>query len=100
MYHNILYFNTILLLEHLGLALALNVPVYVVITKTDMCPQNVLSDTLKLLAKILKSPGCRKIPVFITKEDDITVAATNFVSERLVYENTVIQLLWKFIYDI
>lgn len=28
--------------EHLGLALALNVPVYVVVTKIDMCPENVL----------------------------------------------------------
>lgn len=28
--------------EHLGLALALNVPVFVVVTKIDMCPANVL----------------------------------------------------------
>lgn len=28
--------------EHLGLALALNVPVFVVVTKIDMCPTNVL----------------------------------------------------------
>ena len=28
--------------EHLGLALALNVPVFVVVTKIDMCPENVL----------------------------------------------------------
>ncbi|QQP33052.1 Uncharacterized protein FKW44_024286, partial [Caligus rogercresseyi] len=34
---------------HLGLALALSVPVFVVVTKIDMCPPNVLQDTLKLL---------------------------------------------------
>lgn len=28
--------------EHLGLALALNVPVFVVVTKIDMCPSNIL----------------------------------------------------------
>ena len=28
--------------EHLGLSLALGVPVYVVVTKIDMCPPNVL----------------------------------------------------------
>lgn len=28
--------------EHLGLALALNVPVFVVVTKIDMCPPNIL----------------------------------------------------------
>ena len=68
--------------EHLGLALALNVPVFVVITKIDMCPPNVLQETLKLLNKILKSPGCRKIPVLVQSMDDVVVTATNFTSER------------------
>ena len=70
--------------EHLGLALALNVPVFVVVTKIDMCPPNVLQDTMKLLARILKSPGCRKIPVIVQNTDDVVVSATNFVSERYV----------------
>uniref|UniRef100_A0A2P2I0S9 GTP-binding protein 1 n=2 Tax=Hirondellea gigas TaxID=1518452 RepID=A0A2P2I0S9_9CRUS len=69
--------------EHLGLALALNVPVMVVVTKIDMCPPNVMQDTLRLLHKILKSAGCRKVPLLIRNEDDVVVAATNFVSERL-----------------
>ncbi|KAG1676001.1 GTP-binding protein 1 [Nymphon striatum] len=69
--------------EHLGLALALNVPVFVVITKIDMCPPNVLQDNLKLLVRILKSPGCRKIPVMVQSADDVVISATNFVSERL-----------------
>ena len=71
--------------EHLGLALALNVPVFVVITKIDMCPANVLSDTVKLLQRILKSPGCRKIPVLVQNTDDVVIAATNFTSERFVF---------------
>ena len=70
--------------EHLGLALALNVPVFVVVTKIDMCPPNVLQDTMKLLTRILKSPGCRKIPVIVQNPDDVVVSATNFVSERYV----------------
>ncbi|OQR73345.1 GTP-binding protein 1-like [Tropilaelaps mercedesae] len=69
--------------EHLGLALALSVPVFVVVTKIDMCPTNVLQDTMRLLVKILKSPGCRKIPVIVHSPDDVVVCATNFVSERL-----------------
>ncbi|CAB4035456.1 GTP-binding 1-like, partial [Paramuricea clavata] len=69
--------------EHLGLALALNVPVFVVVTKIDMCPPNVLQDTLKLLARVLKSPGCRKIPMMIQNKDDVVVSASNFVSERV-----------------
>ena len=34
--------------EHLGLALALSVPVFVVVTKIDMCPPNVLQVNLIL----------------------------------------------------
>ena len=68
--------------EHLGLALALNVPVFVVVTKIDMCPPNVLQETIKLLTRILKSPGCRKIPVLVQNTDDVVVSATNFTSER------------------
>ncbi|RXG52841.1 GTP-binding protein 1 [Armadillidium vulgare] len=55
--------------EHLGLALALNVPVFVVVTKIDMCPPN--------------SAGCRKVPLLVRNKDDVVVSATNFVSERL-----------------
>uniref|UniRef100_A0A8C2IWZ2 GTP-binding protein 1 n=1 Tax=Cyprinus carpio TaxID=7962 RepID=A0A8C2IWZ2_CYPCA len=69
--------------EHLGLALALNVPVFVVVTKIDMCPANILQETLKLLQKILKSPGCRKIPVLVQNKDDVIVTASNFSSERI-----------------
>ena len=68
--------------EHLGLALALSVPVFVVVTKIDMCPPNVLAETMKLLQRILKSPGCRKIPVLVNNHDDVVMAATNFSSER------------------
>ncbi|OXU17005.1 hypothetical protein TSAR_013026 [Trichomalopsis sarcophagae] len=69
--------------EHLGLALALSVPVFVVVTKIDMCPPNVLQENLRLLNRILKSPGCRKVPVTVKTPDDVVVSATNFVSERL-----------------
>merc|ERR1711936_514496 len=69
--------------EHLGLALALSVPVFVVVTKIDMCPTNVLQETLKLLIRILKSPGCRKFPVLVKSQDDVILSATKFVSERL-----------------
>lgn len=69
--------------EHLGLALALSVPVFVVVTKIDMCPINVLQDNLKMLVRILKSPGCRKVPVMVKTPDDVILSATNFVSQRL-----------------
>ncbi|KAG0258603.1 hypothetical protein DFQ27_004541 [Actinomortierella ambigua] len=69
--------------EHLGLSLALGVPVLVVITKIDMCPPNVLESTVKQLTKILKSAGCRKIPMFVKSNEDVVVTASHFVSDRI-----------------
>ena len=48
-----------------GLALALNLPVMCVVTKIDMCPPNVLKETLSVLAKLLKSSGVKKIPLLV-----------------------------------
>ncbi|RUS34255.1 hypothetical protein BC938DRAFT_481601 [Jimgerdemannia flammicorona] len=65
--------------EHLGLALSLAIPVLVVITKIDMCPTNILENTVKQLTKILRSPGCRKIPMFIKTTEDVVVTAVSIV---------------------
>ncbi|KAF2236174.1 putative GTP binding protein [Viridothelium virens] len=69
--------------EHLGIALALNVPVMVVITKIDICPPQILQDTINTLTKILKSPGARKIPIFINNREECIETATQFVSRRI-----------------
>lgn len=54
----------------MGIALALNVPVMVVITKIDICPPHILQQTITQLTKILKSPGARKIPIFIKNREE------------------------------
>lgn len=69
--------------EHLGIALALNVPVMVVITKIDICPPQILQQTVTQLTKILKSPGARKIPIFIKNREECVNTATQFVSQRI-----------------
>ncbi|KAA6408425.1 MAG: P-loop containing nucleoside triphosphate hydrolase [Lasallia pustulata] len=69
--------------EHLGIALALNVPVMVVITKIDICPPHILEQTITQLTRILKSPGARKIPIFIKNREDTINTATQFVSQRI-----------------
>lgn len=69
--------------EHLGIALALNVPVMVVITKIDICPPQILQQTITQLTRILKSPGARKIPIFIKNREDTIETATQFVSQRI-----------------
>ncbi|OBT92079.2 hypothetical protein VE01_09744 [Pseudogymnoascus verrucosus] len=69
--------------EHLGIALALNVPVMVVITKIDICPPHILEQTITQITRILKSPGARKIPIFISDRESCINTATQFVSQRI-----------------
>lgn len=69
--------------EHLAIALALSVPVIVTITKIDMTPANVLQDTIKQVVKILKSPGCRKTPVFVKSIEQVVELSRVFTTERL-----------------
>ena len=69
--------------EHLGIALALNVPVMVIITKIDICPPQILQETISQLTKILKSPGARKIPIFVKDMEETINTATQMVSQRI-----------------
>jgi GTPase len=70
--------------EHLGLALALKVPLIVLITKIDICPPNILEETLAEISKILKSRGVRKIPLYIKSEEDVVTALKNITADRMV----------------
>lgn len=69
--------------EHLGIALAVNVPVMVIITKIDICPPQILQQTITQLTRILKSPGARKIPIFVKDMEETINTATQFVSQRI-----------------
>ncbi|KAI1465229.1 P-loop containing nucleoside triphosphate hydrolase protein [Daldinia caldariorum] len=69
--------------EHLGIALALNVPIMVVVTKIDICPPNILEQTIQQITKILKSPAARKMPIFINNREECINTATQFVSQRI-----------------
>ena len=71
--------------EHLSVALALNVPVVCVVTKIDSTPPNVLDSTLKQLTKILRSPGCRKSPIFVKNRGMACSLAKGFVIQKLAY---------------
>ena len=55
----------------------------VVITKIDICPPQILEQTITQLTRILKSPGARKIPIFIKTRADTIETATQFVSQRI-----------------
>eukprot|EP01083_Nonionella_stella_P149752 476050_1 len=57
--------------EHLAVATALEIPVFVVVTKVDICPDNVLRHTVKQLFKMLKSRTCNKMPRIMKRTKDV-----------------------------
>ena len=66
--------------EHLGLALALQVPIFVVVSKIDLCPDMITSRTVNQLERLLT--GCRKVPFKIKSDDDAVTAARTFNDSR------------------
>ena len=64
--------------EHLGLSLALDLPMFVCITKVDIAPKNVRVNTIKRMKKILKSPSVNKMPYMMKTKDDVINCAKNF----------------------
>jgi len=71
---------TRMLREHMGLAVALKIPNFVCVTKIDICPDHILQETLDNLSKLLKSPGCKKMPLVIKSLEDIVMASKNMAN--------------------
>lgn len=69
--------------EHLGITLALKIPFFVVLTKVDMCPENIYKETLETLLKILKSGGCNRKPIMIKTNEDLTTCAEALATDRI-----------------
>ena len=58
--------------EHMGITLALKIPFFIVLTKIDLCPQNILTETLIKLKKLLKSPQVDKMPILMKDAESVT----------------------------
>lgn len=69
--------------EHLGVALALKVPVFFVVTKVDIAPEHILKQTVQTLTSILKKPGVRKKPFLVRTLDDVFLCARNMNTDSL-----------------
>ncbi|KAK2145176.1 hypothetical protein LSH36_697g03132 [Paralvinella palmiformis] len=69
--------------EHLGFALALQVPIVVTVSKTDTCSGSQVNAVISQVEKLLKSPGCKKVPFRIDTEDDAITAASHFHNESI-----------------
>jgi len=69
--------------EHLGIALALKIPLFIVITKIDIAPKNIYEDTLNTLIKIMKNPNINKAPIVVKDGDDIKGFADKLTSNKV-----------------
>jgi len=69
--------------EHLGVALALKVPVFFIVTKVDICPDHILKETLSKLNAILKKPGVKKRPFMVRTVDDTLTCARHMHTDSL-----------------
>ncbi|MGB9728606.1 MAG: GTP-binding protein [Thermoprotei archaeon] len=70
--------------EHFGLAVALKIPIFIVVTKTDIAPREILEETLESIKRLIKMPSVDKIPLIIKGMDDVIVAAVNMPSGRII----------------
>ncbi len=70
--------------EHLGLSLALKIPVIICLTKIDLAPERKTKETLDEIVKVLKLPGINRIPFNVKTRDDIVLAARHIKSGRIV----------------
>ena len=74
--------------EHLGYALALKLPAFVVVNKVDVSKPAQLERTLVQLERLIKGPGCGKIPFRVEHEQDAIATAHNFNLERFHHHLT------------
>jgi GTPase len=57
--------------EHIGLSLALKIPMFFVFTKIDIAPENVYKDNMNLLKRILASPSANRVGIPIEPDTDL-----------------------------
>jgi GTPase len=51
--------------EHIGVAVALKLPMIIVITKTDIAPKEIFDKTLTTLNKIIRGTFCNMTPALM-----------------------------------
>ncbi|KAM4584839.1 GTP-binding protein 2b isoform 2-T2 [Odontesthes bonariensis] len=70
--------------EHLGLAMALKVPIFIVVSKVDLCSRGTVERTVRQLERVLKQPGCNKVPMLVSNPDDAVTAAQQFTQSTCI----------------
>ncbi len=70
--------------EHLGIALALNLPFFLVVTKIDIAPAHILKQTMKKMRGILKSRNVGKLPFRVKNMGDVLSVVKSIHGGRVV----------------
>jgi len=58
--------------EHIGIAVSLKIPLFIVVTKVDLAPEQVYQQTMEKLMKILKGSFCNMLPFNVTSAEELT----------------------------
>lgn len=69
--------------EHLGITIALKIPLFIVITKVDIAPKVVHEQTIDTLVKIMKHPNVNKAPIVVKEADDVKTFAEMLSSNKV-----------------
>lgn len=57
--------------EHIGITMALKIPMFIVVTKLDLAPDQVYQDTLNTISKILRGSACNMRPMIVKDDKNI-----------------------------
>ena len=58
--------------EHIGLSLALKIPMFFVFTKIDLAPENIYKDNMNLLKRILASPAANRVAIPVEADTNVS----------------------------
>lgn len=72
--------------EHLGITLCLKIPFFIVLTKIDLCPDNVYKENLENLLKLLRSNLVNRVPIVIKSlesHEELAKLSDSMLSDRI-----------------
>lgn len=65
--------------EHIGIALALKVPIFIIVTKIDIAPESIYKETMEKLTVLLRK-SAQKLPVIIREGDEVSIYSEGIVA--------------------
>lgn len=58
-------------IEHIGIAISMNIPTFIVMTKIDLAPHNVRQKTYQDILKLIKKKACKRVPILVKDEEGL-----------------------------